>query len=49
MLAKFILWIVVFVGVFFRKNWVVPLTVAALVWTAIILRLHMTDPIPLSF
>lgn len=49
MLSMFILWIAVFFGVFFRKTWVVPLTVAALVWTAIILRLHMTDPIPLSF
>ena len=49
MLSMFILWIVVFIGVFFRRQWVVPLTVATLVWTAIILRLHMTDPIPLSF
>ena len=49
MLSMFILWIAVFLGVFFRKNWVSPLTVAALVWTVIILRLHMTDPIPLSF
>ena len=49
MLSMFILWIAVFLGVFFRKNWVIPLAVAALVWTVIILRLHMTDPIPLSF
>lgn len=49
MLLMFILWIVVFVGVFFRRQWVIPLTVAALVWTAIVLRLHMTSQIPLSF
>ena len=49
MLSMFILWIAVFLGVFFRKNWVIPLTVAALVWTVIILRLNMTDPITLSF
>ena len=49
MLSMFILWIVVFICVFFRKDWVIPLSIAAMVWTALILRLHMTDPIPLSF
>ena len=45
MLSMFVLWIVVFVGVFFRKRWVTPLSVAALIWTVVLLRLHMTTPI----
>ena len=49
MLSMFVLWIIVFIGVFFRRQWVIPLSVAAIVWTLVILRLHMTDPIPLSF
>lgn len=49
MLSMFVLWIIVFLGVFFRRHWVIPLSVVAIVWTLVILRLHMTDPIPLSF
>jgi len=49
MLLMFLLWIAVFLGIFFRRHWVIPLSIAALVWTAVVLRLHMTDPIPLSF
>jgi hypothetical protein len=49
MLSMFALWIIVFIGVFFQKRWVTPLSIAALVWTVVLLRLHMTDPIPLSF
>ena len=49
MLSMFVLWIAVFFGVFFQRKWVIPLSIAAMVWTALILRLHMTDPIPLSF
>ena len=32
-----------------RKGWVIPLTLVTLVWTLLLLRLHMTDPIPLNF
>ena len=49
MLSMFVLWFVVFIGVFLRRKWTIPLTIVTLVWTAVLLRLHMTDPIPLSF
>ncbi len=49
MLSMFVLWILVFVGVFRQRKWVLPLTIVALIWTAVLLRLHMTDPIPLEF
>jgi len=49
MLSMFVLWFVVFIGVFMRKGWVIPLTLVTLVWTLLLLRLHMTDPIPLNF
>jgi hypothetical protein len=49
MLLMFVLWIAVFLGVFARRKWVIPLSIVALVWTAVLLRLHMTDPLPLEF
>ena len=49
MLSMFVLWFVVFIGVFLRRKWTIPLTIVTLVWTVVLLRLHMTDPIPLSF
>lgn len=49
MLSMFLIWIVVFIGTFFQRRWVIPLSLVALVWTVVLLRLHMTDPIPLSF
>jgi len=49
MLMMFVLWIAVFLGVFARRKWVIPLSIVALVWTAVLLRLHMTDPLPLEF
>lgn len=49
MLSMFVLWFVVFIGVFLRRKWTIPLTIVTLIWTAVLLRLHMTDPIPLSF
>jgi hypothetical protein len=49
MVSMFVLWIVVFIGIFFQRRWVIPLSLVALVWTVVLLRLHMTDPIPLSF
>lgn len=49
MLSMFILWFIVFIGVFTRRKWTIPVTIVSLVWTVVLLRLHMTDPIPLSF
>lgn len=49
MLSMFVLWAIVFVGVFLRQRWVTPLAVVTIVWTVVLLRLHMTDPIPLNF
>ena len=45
----FVLWFIVFIGVFMRKGWVTPLAIVTLIWTGFLLRLHMTDPLPLSF
>ena len=49
MFSMFLLWAVVDVGAFLRKRWVIPLTLLTLVWTLVLLKLHMTDPIPLNF
>ncbi len=49
MLSMFVLWFIVFIGVFIKKKWAIPFTLVALAWTVVLLNLHMTDPIPLSF
>ena len=49
MFSMFVLWIAVFVGVLQQRKWVIPLTLVALVWTLILLRLHMTSALPLEF
>ena len=49
MLSMFVLWLIVFIGIFLRKKWVPALVIVSLVWTVVLLRLHMTDPIPLNF
>lgn len=49
MLSMFVLWIVAFVGVFLRKRWTIPVTLVTLVWTVVLLRLHMSSDIPLNF
>lgn len=49
MLLMFILWIAVFVGVFARRKWVIPLALVSMVYTLIVLNAHMTSPIPLNF
>jgi hypothetical protein len=33
----------------FRKKWVPVLAIVSMIWTLVLLRLHMTDPIPLNF
>lgn len=49
MFSMFVLWFLVFVGIFARKNWVPTLAIVAMVWTLVLLVLHMSDPIPLNF
>lgn len=49
MLSMFVLWIVVFVGIFRGWRWTPILALATLGWTLVLLRLHMTSDIPLSF
>jgi len=49
MFSMFVLWIIVFIGIFLRQRWVTPLVLVTLVWTLVLLKLHMTDPIPLNF
>jgi len=49
MFSMFVLWVVVFAGIFLRKRWVIPVTLVTLVWTLVLLKMHMTDPIPLNF
>lgn len=49
MLSMFVLWAIVFLGIFLRRRWVTPLVLVTIVWTLVLLRLHMTDPIPLNF
>lgn len=49
MLSMFILWIVVFIGIFRAWRWTPLLALGTLAWTLVLLRLHMTSEIPLSF
>ena len=49
MLSMFVLWLVVFAGIARRWRWTPALVVVTLVWTAVLLKSHMTDPIPLNF
>jgi hypothetical protein len=49
MFSMFVVWIIVFVGAFQRRRWTVPVALANLAWTLVVLKLHMTDPIPLNF
>ncbi len=49
MLSMFVLWTIVFVGIFVRRRWVIPVSLVTIIWTVVLLRPHMTDPIPLNF
>jgi len=49
MFSMFVLWTIILVGAFLRRRWTIPLTLVTLVWTLILLRLHMTSPLPLNF
>lgn len=49
MLLMFLLWIGVFVGIACKWKWTIGLAVVALVVTTVLLKAHMTSPIPLNF
>ncbi len=49
MFLMFLVWLVVFVGIFRGWRWTPLLALANLAYTLLMLRIHMTDPIPLNF
>lgn len=49
MLLMFVLWAIVFVGIFRRQRWVPVAVLVTLAWTVVALKLHMTSAIPLNF
>ena len=49
MLLMFVIWLVVFIGIFRGWRWTPLLALANLAYTLLVLRIHMTDPIPLNF
>lgn len=49
MVSMFVIWIVVFIGIFYQRRWVIPLSLVAIVWTVVLLRFHMTSALTLSF
>lgn len=49
MFSMFVLWAIVFVGICLHQRWVTPLGIVTILWTVVLLKLHMTDPIPLNF
>jgi hypothetical protein len=49
MFLMFVIWVVVFIGIFRGWRWTPLLVLANLGYTLLVLRIHMTDPIPLNF
>jgi hypothetical protein len=49
MLLMFVLWIAVFVGIARNWRWTPGLSLVTMVVTVVLLRVHMTSPIPLNF
>lgn len=49
MFLMFVLWGVVYAGIFLRWRWIPILVIVTLAYTLFVLRVHMTDPIPLNF
>jgi lysylphosphatidylglycerol synthetase-like protein (DUF2156 family) len=49
MFAMFVLWMAVFFAIFRRWRWTPALAVLTLAYTVVMLKVHMTDPIPLNF
>lgn len=49
MFSMFVLWAVVFAGIFWHRRWTIPVALVAMVWTLVLLRMHMTSELPLNF
>ena len=49
MFSMFVLWMIAFIGVFLRKRWTIAVVLVSLVWSAVLLKLHMSSDIPLNF
>ncbi len=49
MLSMFVLWLIVFAGIVLRWRWTPGLVILTLILTAVLLRMHINDPIPLNF
>jgi len=49
MLSMFVLWFIVFAGIAKKWRWTPALAILTLVWSLVLLEMHMTDPIPLNF
>ncbi|MFY9331098.1 MAG: hypothetical protein WAO41_05410 [Candidatus Nanopelagicales bacterium] len=49
MFLMFFFWGAAYVGVFLHKRWTIPVALVALAYTLVMLRVHMTDTIPLNF
>jgi hypothetical protein len=49
MFLVFVLWAITYVGIFSHRKWTIPMAVVSILYTLFMLRLHMTDPIPLNF
>jgi len=45
----FLLWIIVFIGIFWRQRWTLPLGLIGLVATVVFLKMNMDSTIPLNF
>ncbi|MDO8732131.1 MAG: hypothetical protein Q7L55_06115 [Actinomycetota bacterium] len=49
MFSMFLLWMAAFLAIILRWKWTIALVLVCLVWTAVILKSHISDPIPLNF
>jgi len=49
MFSMFVLWMIAFIGVLLRRRWTIPVVLVSLVWTGVLLKLHMSSDIPLNF
>lgn len=49
MFSMFVLWAIVFIGIFMHRRWTIPVALGAMAWTLVLLRLHMSSDLPLNF
>ena len=49
MFSMFLLWIGAFLGIFLKWRWTPALVIVTLVWTLVLLKLHMSSALPLNF